>query len=213
MTPAQQVDVEAGYWDYYYFNNDGEVADPIGSTTSNLNGGTSPISPIQYAYYRLAQGEISYDDVQAELDRLKQNNFAKEYGDAIYRNQIVQQYNLAVRSRSDKFQSNLVLNYKHDNSGQLNSNQNQLTVNYKGIYDVASWLTAAFSVNAVLDRSKEPGYDYNASYTNPWAVPAYESLYKEDGSPNLFYYWYDGNRYWTVPRRHFRLGREHRGRV
>lgn len=199
MTPAQQVDVEAGYWDYYYFNNDGEVADPIGSTTSNLNGGTSPISPIQYAYYRLAQGEISYDNVQAELDRLKQNNFAKEYGDAIYRNQIVQQYNLAVRSRSDKFQSNLVLNYKHDNSGQLNSNQNQLTVNYKGIYDVASWLTAAFSVNAVLDRSKEPGYDYNASYTNPWAVPAYESLYKEDGSPNLFYYWYDGNRYWTVP--------------
>lgn len=206
MTPAQQVDTEAAYYNYYFFDNGGEVADPISSTASNIASGSGAISPIQYAFYRLAIGEISSEDLASTLERLKQNNYAKEFGDAVYRNQIIQQYNLAVRSRSEKFQSNLVVNYKHDNSGQINTSQNQLTINYKGVYDMASWLTASFSINAVLDRSKEPGYDCIAPYTDPWAVPAYESLYQDDGSSNLFYYWYDGNRYWDTPDGYYDLG-------
>ena len=206
MTPAQQVDVEADYWNYYFFDNDGEIADPIGATTALIDGGYSAVSPILYAYYRWATGAIAESDVNTLLESLKRNNFAKEYGDAVYKNQIIQQYNLAVRSRSDKLQSNLVLNYKHDNSGQINSNQSQLTVNYKGSYDVASWLTASFSVNAVLDRSKGPGEDVNSRFADPWGTPAYERMYNDDGSANLFYYTYDGNRYWNTPDGFYDLG-------
>ena len=197
LTPEQQVDIESDYWNYYFFDNDGEVADPLQSTLQAIESGTSAISPIQYAYYRLAKGEISCYDLHNTLDALKKNNFAKEYGDNIYKQQILQQYNLSLRSRADKFQSNLTLNYKFDNSGQINSDKSSLNINYKGIYDVASWLTATFSFNAIHDKSVGPGYDYNSSYTNPWAVPAYERMYNEDGSANLFYYWYDGNPYWS----------------
>ena len=198
MTPAQQVDVEADYWNYYFFDNDGEVADPLNSASSSIESGTDYISPIQYAYYRLALGEISCHDLQQTLNSLRQNNFAKEYGDAVYKNQILQQYNLALRSRSDKFTSNLVLNYKYDNSGQINTYDRQFNVNYKGSYDVASWLTASFSVNGIYTWAKEPGEDYNSSHTNPWALPAYESMYNEDGSDKLMYYWYSGNDYWST---------------
>ena len=159
MTPAQQVDVEAGYWNYYFFDNDGEITDPLNSASSSIESGTDYISPIQYAYYRLALGEISCHDLQQTLNSLRQNNFAKEYGDAVYKNQILQQYNLALRSRSDKFTSNLVLNYKYDNSGQINTYDRQFNVNYKGSYDVASWLTASFSVNGIYTWAKEPGED------------------------------------------------------
>ena len=197
LTPEQQVDIESDYWNYYFFDNDGEVADPLQSTLQAIESGTSAISPIQYAYYRLAKGEISCYDLHNTLDALKKNNFAKEYGDNIYKQQILQQYNLSLRSRADKFQSNLTLNYKFDNSGQINSDKSSLNISYKGIYDVASWLTATFSFNAIHDKSVGPGYDYNSSYTNPWAVPAYERMYNEDGSANLFYYWYDGNPYWS----------------
>ena len=197
LTPEQQVDIESDYWNYYFFDNDGEVADPLESTYQTIEGGSSAISPIQYAYYRLAQGEITNQELNDYLNGLKKNNFAKEYGDNIYKQQILQQYNLSLRSRSDKFQSNLTLNYKFDNSGQIHSDKSSLNINYKGSYDVASWLTATFNINGIYDKSVGPGEDYNSQHTNPWAVPAYERMYNDDGSANLFYYWYDGNPYWS----------------
>lgn len=196
MNAAQQVKVESDYYEYYFFNNDGEVSDPIGSTTTNINGGTGSISPILYNYYSLAKGEITRDQLNTTIDKLKKNNFAKEYADAIYRRRMLQQYNLSMRSRSEKFQSNLTLNYKKDNSGVINSDISQLNINYKGIYDVAKWLTASFSINSIYGKYKSSTGDYNASYDNPWAVPAYESMYNSDGSDRKFYYWYSGNEYW-----------------
>ncbi len=197
MNAEQQVKVESDYYEYYFFHNDGEVSDPIGSTQTAIEGGTSAISPIQYAYYRLAKGAITRDQLNTTLNELKKNNFAREYGNNIYQRQVMQQYNLSMRSSSDKFQSNLIFNYKTDNSGIINSEENQFNINYKGVYDVSSWLTATFGINGVYGKTKEAGDDYNASYTNPWAIPAYERLYNNDGTANPFYYWYDGNQYWS----------------
>lgn len=112
MTPEQQVNTEADYWDYYFFNNDGEVTDPLSSTSSSIEEGSSYISPIQWAYYQNALGNISKETLNATLEQLKKNNFAKEYADEVYRRQVIQQYNLSLRSRSKKAQSNLTLNYK-----------------------------------------------------------------------------------------------------
>lgn len=197
MNAEQQVNVESQYYDYYFFHNDGEVTDPLASTLNAIESGSNAISPIQYAYYRLAKGEITQDQLNTTLESLKKNNFAKEYADNILRQQILQQYNLSIRSRSEKFQSNLTLNYKYDNSGQINTNASTLNINYKGIYDMASWLTATFNINGIYDKSKNPGEDYNSRHTNPWGVPAYESMYNKDGTANAFYYWYDGNPYWS----------------
>lgn len=197
MNAAQQVKVESDFYDYYFFKNDGEVNDPIGSTESAIENGTGAISPIQYAYYRLAKGQINRDQLNTSLNSLKKNNFAKEYGNAIYQRQALQQYNLALRSSSDKFQSNLTLNYKTDNGGIINSCKNLLNINYKGSYDITPWLTATFNINGIYGKTKEAGEDYNSSYTNPWAIPSYERLYNDDGTANLFYYWYNGNQYWS----------------
>ncbi|MBN2917760.1 MAG: TonB-dependent receptor plug domain-containing protein, partial [Prevotella sp.] len=79
MTPAQQVDTEANYWDYYFFNNDGEVNDPISSTAQSISQGTQAVTPIQYAYYQRAKGEISDAELQSQMDALKKNNYAKDY--------------------------------------------------------------------------------------------------------------------------------------
>ena len=197
MTPEQQVNTEANYWDYYFFNNDGEVTDPLSSTSSSIESGTGYISPIQWAYYQNALGNISKETLNATLERLKKNNFAKEYADEVYRRQVIQQYNLSLRSRSEKFQSNLTLNYKYDNSGQINSFNKLININYKGSYEIAPWLTATASINSIIGKERVPGEDYNSSHTNPWAVPAYESMYNEDGSDRTFYYWYSGNEYWS----------------
>ena len=133
-------------------------------------------------------------DIDALCARLAKNNFAQDYADAIYRRQVIQQYNLAVRSRSDRFQSNFVVNWKNDNAGVINTFDRQMQISYKGSYDVAKWLTATVAVNGIYGKSRQKGLDYNG-FDSPWAYPAYESLYNTDGTPQLLYTWYNGNQY------------------
>ncbi len=178
LTPEQQVKVESDYYQYY-FNTPEEVADPVSSLESLLATSASRISPIRYAYYMQAKGEYSQAQLNEILNKLSQNNFAREYGETVYRRQILQQYNLALRSRSDKFQSNFVVNYRTDNAGTINSFDNQMSISYKGSYDIASWLTATAAVNGIYAKQREKGY--GGSY-GPWSYPAYETLKNEDGS-------------------------------
>lgn len=195
MTPTQQVDTEANYWDYYFFHNDGEVTDPIKNAEQAITQGTQAVTPIQYAYYQRAKGEISDAELQSQLDALKKNNYAKDYADAVYKQRVMQQYNLSLRGRSDKFTNNLTLNYKYDNSGLINHFANQFNAQYKGSYEVAKWLTASFTVNGIYSKQREAGYDYNGSYANIWAQPAYMPFYNADGSVKGQHYWYDGDDY------------------
>lgn len=181
LTPAQQVQVESDYYKYY-FNTPEEVPDPFTSFENSLQHFANRISPVEYAYYQQAKGEISQSQLDAVLARLSANNFAKEYGDAVYRRQVIQQYDLALRSRSDKGQSNFVLNFRTDNSGIINSFDNQMSISYKGAYDVAPWLTVNVAVNGIYGRQRQKGA--GASYS-PWSYPAYETLTAEDGSYRL----------------------------
>ena len=102
--------------------------------------------------------------MQNQLDALKKNNYAKDYANAVYKQRVMQQYNLSLRGRSDKFTNNLTLNYKYDNSGLINHFANQFNAQYKGSYEVAKWLTASFTVNGIYSKQREAGYDYNGSY-------------------------------------------------
>lgn len=190
MTPSQQVDVESAYYKYYFFDNDGEISDPISTAQSYIDMG-SCFSPIEYAYLQLSKGNITQDQLNSTLSALKQNNYAKEYGDNILRRQVIQQYNLALRSRSDKSSQNLIINYKYDNNGKQNSYKNQFNVNYKGIFNVSNWLTATLFLNGTFGRTKDPSSNYGS---NPWSFPAYFSLYDENGD----YAWNNieyGNKY------------------
>lgn len=194
MNAAQQVALEKDYYDYYFFHNDGEVAEPGNEMQNAILAGTGYVSPIGYAYYKMFLGEGTQSDIDQLCNQLSKNNFAQEYADAVYRRQLVQQYNLALRSRSDRFQSNFVINWKDDNAGVINSFDRQIQISYKGSYDVAKWLTATVAVNGIYGNQRAKGYTYNG-FNSPWAYPAYESLYEADGTSKLLYSWYNGNQY------------------
>jgi TonB-linked SusC/RagA family outer membrane protein len=187
MTPSQQVDTESAYYEYYYFNNNGEISDPMSSVPSLITRGIS-LTPIQYAYYQLAKGDITRDQLNSTLDKYRKNNYAQDYADNLLRRQIIQQYNLALRSRSEHSSQNLTINYKYDNTGKQNSYQNQFNINYKGSFDLAKWMTATFTVNGTFGRSKTPA---TFSFLSVWDNPAYYSIYDENGD----YSWNNSNYY------------------
>lgn len=204
MNAAQQVEAESKYYDYYW-SLEGNTAEAY---LSNITAGTQPTSALAYAYYRRAAGEISDAELQSIKQQLSKNNFAKDFGETVTRQQVMQDYNLSLRSKGDNMQNNVTLNFKHDNLGIVNHMDRQFTINYKGSFDLAKWLTANVSVNALYNKNRGQGYDYNSyatlggrnggSFSNIWAHPAYESFYNPDGSRRKLYGWYDGNYYYNV---------------
>ena len=200
MNAEEQVDVESKYYDWFYFTHDPEderfkQQSAIEQTAAGIAQG-GKISSLKWAYYQNALGNWSENQLKQEIEHLKKNNFAKEFADAVYKQQVMQQYNLSLRSSSEKFQSNLTLNFSHDNDGIINAGTKNFNVNYKGSYDVAKWLTARFTVNGIFNRQQSMGYDYSIQNGNPWYFPAYESLYDSNGNMKKMYGWLDGNAYW-----------------
>ncbi|MDD2313993.1 MAG: SusC/RagA family TonB-linked outer membrane protein [Proteiniphilum sp.] len=182
MTPEQQVDAEAGYYKYKYLTEETAVNNRVSFRDNTLNK-NNPFSPVQYAYYRLGENQTTESEVNDLLGELRQNNYAKEYGEQILRNQLVQQYNIAVRSMSDKYQSSLVLNYKQDNLGYINENDNRFTIFYKGEYKMAKWLNLNFGVNSILQDSHYSSYDgWLNKARDPFSEFAYSRLINDDGS-------------------------------
>lgn len=189
LNAEQQVKKESEFLEYCYKTN------PMASMNTEMYGmyGRYPESPLEVAYHDFYAGTITQAELDAKKAELSHNNFAKEYADAIYRRQVTQEYNLSLRGRSDKTSNNLTLNYMHDNAGQKNSMNQRVNINYKGSFDVARWLTASMYINAVLNKQKGPGTDYNAYTGSPFRYAAYETMHNADGSIRKMYGWYDGN--------------------
>lgn len=200
MNAEQHVKVASEYYKWYFFesNNDimkDQVNDPAMNImyyemTSSL--GNQDIDLVQDAYYQLATGKISQSQLDATLEKLSKNNFAKDYADALYRRRMIQQYNLALRSSSDKSDNNIVVNFKHDNSGVINHKYDWLNVQYKGVFRLSKWLEANVSINTLYDNQRQFGYDYQVS-DNPFLYSPYQPFYNEDGSVHIQYPWYSGN--------------------
>ena len=69
MNPEEQVNAESAYWDYYFFRNRDDK-NPISSFETSLQQ-YAAITPIQYAYYQYAKGQLTQGDLNAQLDRIE----------------------------------------------------------------------------------------------------------------------------------------------
>lgn len=201
MTPEEHLKAESEYLEWKYFENDpthnNDPAKNIEQFASSIKKGTAySITPLEYDYYQLATGAIDRNQLSKRMAAYAQNNYAQDYADNVYRRQVIQQYNLALRSSSEKSRNNIVLNYKHDNSGIINHKDEWLNVSYKGSFDLAKWLTATVSINSIISTTRSYGYDYNSSADNPWAYAPYYPFYNTDGSIMNQYPWYSGTRYY-----------------
>lgn len=179
LTPAQQVDLEAAFSDYFFNNNGGEIQDPIGTFSQYISGNGFGLSAVQHAYYQKALGQIDQKQLDERLDKLRGNDFARQFGEKALKHRLLQQYNIALRSRGEKFQSNLVFNFKHDNSGIIKAYDREFNIFYKGTYQVAPWMKLDFGVNNIVNASNSSNSRYAS---NPFNVPAYLSLLNDDGS-------------------------------
>lgn len=196
MTPSQQVNWENDYYKWWFNGGGGTVQNPLTTLESNIAQGAA-ISPVQYAWYRHVKSPGTFTEAQleAELQQYRQQDFQQQFRDHALRNEVVQQYNLAVRTSNARSQSNLVVNYRTGNSGIVNAYNRQLNIFYKGLYTAGKWLDAEYGINSVIGRDRSHNSEFAA---NPFNVPAYINLFEADGSRSG-YSTFDFNEYNTAP--------------
>ncbi|MES2826722.1 MAG: SusC/RagA family TonB-linked outer membrane protein [Bacteroidota bacterium] len=194
LTPSQQVDLESSYYNFFYLTGTpAAMATNLTATTNNISNGF-PISPVQYAWYQRARNQLTQSQLDGQLEGLKQNDFRAQYADNALRNNLLQQYNLAVRTDGEKFQSSLVLNFKTQNTGIINAYNQQFNLFYKGTYQISKWLDVNFGVNGVLGKSRSSSSNFAGSGTN---VYPYQQLLDNNGNRVQYaisdYNMYNGN--------------------
>jgi TonB-linked SusC/RagA family outer membrane protein len=181
MTPAQQVDWESKYYEWWFNGGGGTVPDPITQFENNVLKQGNFITPVQYAWYQAKKnpGDMTQAKLETVLNGYKQNDFQKQFRNEAVLNQVIQQYNFAIRTNNGRSQNNLVINYTTDNGGIINAYSRQLNLFYKGAYSVGKWLDMDYGVNTVQGRFRSHNSDFAK---NPFNVPSYINLLNPDGS-------------------------------
>ena len=139
------------------------------------------ISPIFTMLMQRDAGTLSEEDYNAAIEELKQDNYLEEWRDAVLRCQVLQQYNVALRSKGRLLSSNVNLNFKHTNEGIVRERDYTWNISYRGDLEAAKWLDIAFGFNMNVSRAKNHA-DELGRLLSPSAWSAYHTIYNEDGS-------------------------------
>lgn len=195
MNASEQVDSEIMQLDQLATNPMLGMYVPMYGTMGSMYS-FQPLSALYMTYYSKLTGQITEDQYNSTISRMKGNNYAKEVADNILTRHQLQQYNIALRNRSEKFSSNMVINYQRDNQGVKKSGSNQFNIAYRGGYDVGKWLSTKFGISSIINNSTQTG---DAYATNPFVYAPYESLFNEDGTLANLSMWGLSNNLYSVP--------------
>lgn len=177
-TAAEMIELE-GYNFNYILN--AANRSPYNSLLNYYNTDRrNSISPATLLMLENSLGVISSGDLDLRLDKLRSNNYMKDWQNIVETPKVSQQYNLAIRNRTDKLSSNVTLNYERDNNGRKDEYASNIMFSYNGIWNVFRGLDVNFGINLLSERMKSNILDTNwggvASY-----LPYY-SAYEPDGS-------------------------------
>ena len=174
---AEQLELEQ--YNFQWMMNDADAKSYMEKQYKRRGGLMSPITKLMM---RHQLGEISDDEYNSTIKQWSHNSYRNEYADLMDRNELLQQYNLALRTKGRYLNSSVVVNWKGDNTSTKNQYNNTLTMQYNGDLDVTKWLNMRFGVtlNNNRQRMRATG-DYDLSSRTSFAD--YQSMYNADGTP------------------------------
>ena len=142
-------------------------------------GRSHNISPATLLLLRHDLGELDDSSLANGLRTLSGNDYRREWQDAVEREKIEQQYNLAIRYNGRQMSNSLVVNYATDNAGLVNGRNDSFMLNYRGEFKVGSFLNLSAGLNIVSERSKAPLYDSEWGTITSFAP--YMTMYDQQG--------------------------------
>ena len=171
---AEIIELEKYNFDYVKSRPDQAA---LNSLTTRYNTRRTRMPSVIRALVGNYVGDISNADLDKTLSEYASNDFRKEYLDNFERARVEQHYNLGLRVQGKSLSSSIVLNYTHDNLGQVGNSNSAITFKYRGDLKVTKWLDVALGANVISERGK--------SHHGRTGINGYSpirSLYNADGS-------------------------------
>ena len=143
--------------------------------------GNNYYSPVYQLYRDQADGKLTADQVKAQLDLMRQNDFYNEFRDNVWQNQVTQRYNVSLSQQNGK--SNHYASFSFDNNrGRVkNDESNTFALYLKSHFNINKWFNIKVGLDARMTESDSP-YSSYGSYN---IQERYASIKDADG--NLVY--------------------------
>ncbi len=173
---AEMIELEK--YNFYGMRNDEDQV-AFNSIVNYYHQRPSILSRISRLLIENHLGELSDQALNSQLERMSKYDYRKEWQDAMERNQVLQQYNLSLRTKGKVLNSSIVANFKQDNNGIVNEKNQTLTFSYRGDLKANNWLNFSFGTNIINERAKthlSDGMNGINSF-NP-----YRTMFNEDGT-------------------------------
>lgn len=162
-----------------YLENDPEyISNPL-KYFQDKDAKKESYSLVQEAYYNELKGLITPEEKEAQIQKLKGYDYRKEYERLILQNSITQMYNLALRKGADKVDVSFSVNYRKQKYNTINSNSNNVTINFKNKLTPYKWVTLTYGLYTSIYKSKSGLGAASATTYMP-----YERILDDDGNRN-----------------------------
>lgn len=166
-----------------YLLSDPEYIKSPSAYFSSVVNKTSPgyMTQLDLLYYRLSKNEITEDQLNASLDKLRTSDYRKEYQKKLQQLKLTQDYNISLSKGGNK--SNLFFSARYQNVGQYNKydDMDKMSFYLKNELNLTSWFKLTLGMDATYTHSS---YAQSGELGATTAMP-YDQLYDDDG--NLVY--------------------------
>jgi len=178
-TASEMVELEGYNFDYIQKSPN---RSPYNSLLNYYNTGRKhSISPATRLMLEHSLGVLSDSELTGSLDALKKNDYVRDWQRIVETPKVNQQYNLAIRTKTDRLSSSITLNYERDNHSRHDEYSSNFMFGYNGIWNVFSGMDVSFGVNILSERAKSNILDTN--WGNEYSYLPYYSVFAADGSP------------------------------
>lgn len=171
-------EMELNEYNFDYIKKDASAMQGLQDEYSRYGRDYSPFFQLMMNHYL---GTVSDAVYNATKEKWSKNDFRKEWRDLLLRNDVTQQYNLALRTKGKYLNSSISLNYKTDNNSRPDEYTRTLRLNYEGILNVAKWMDMSFGLYVESGRSKNRLDKFGFRGMN--SFHCYQSMWNEDGTP------------------------------
>ena len=160
------------------------IKNPIGyfsTKTSKTNA--AYMSQVDMLYYRLARNEISESDLNASLDRLRRNDYRREYRKQLEKTSLTQDYNLTLNAGSEKYGFYAAVRYQKMGFYTKFDSDDRFSLYTRNDLKVTPWMKLTLGANLIL---KKTSYTQASSLGATAAMP-YDTLVDENGDLSYRY--------------------------
>lgn len=136
-------------------------------------------SLLQNLYYKELTGELNSAEKEAKIQQLKSYDYRKEFERNIWRDNISQQYNLAVRKGTENMDLAFSVNYQNLKLGTIKNNKDIITLNLKNRVNLKRWLTVTYGLYGTVGRT-----NLGLGAGSAVSFMPYERMFDDNGNRN-----------------------------